>query len=85
MLLAALRFATGKCIYIHLEQWSATRLELAFHQRQRQVEPPAQATAEYQLDTASLDDDRAMQPVVQFINQTLRIAIHRRVSDVHFV
>lgn len=80
-LLAALRFATGK--RIHLEQWPAARLELALHQRQRQVEPPAQATAEYQLDTASLDDDRDA-PVVQFINQTLRIAIHRRASDVHF-
>ncbi|WP_226020335.1 ATPase, T2SS/T4P/T4SS family [Serratia symbiotica] len=80
-LLAALRFATGK--RIHLEQWPAARLELALHQRQRQVEPPAQATAEYQLDTASLDDDSDA-PVVQFINQTLRIAIHRRASDVHF-
>lgn len=80
-LLAALRFATGK--RIHLEQWPAARLELALHQRQRQVEPPEQATAEYQLDTASLDDDSDA-PVVQFINQTLRIAIHRRASDVHF-
>lgn len=37
VLLAALRFATGK--RIHLEQWPAARLELALNQRQRQVEP----------------------------------------------
>lgn len=80
-LLAALRFATGK--RIHLEQWPAARLELALNQRHLQASTPSKATSERTPGTASLDDESDT-PVVQFINQTLRMAIQRRASDVHF-
>ncbi|CAI0969367.1 type II secretion system protein GspE [Serratia entomophila] len=80
-LLAALRFATGK--RIHLEQWPAARLELALNQRYLQAETPPLAAAERAPAAASLDD-ASDTPVVQFINQTLRMAIQRRASDVHF-
>ncbi|WP_413507308.1 type II secretion system protein GspE [Serratia proteamaculans] len=80
-LLSALRFATGK--RIHLEQWPAARLELELNQRQIQDDRPAQDAPEVGPDTPSLDDDSDA-PVVQFINQALRIAIQRRASDIHF-
>ncbi|MGP1209086.1 MULTISPECIES: type II secretion system protein GspE [unclassified Serratia (in: enterobacteria)] len=78
-LLAALRFATGK--RIHLEQWPAARLETALNQHHEPL--PAPLTAEEDTtDIAYPDDGDA--PVVQFINQTLRLAIQRRASDIHF-
>ncbi|WP_206192258.1 ATP-dependent protease ATP-binding subunit ClpX [Serratia marcescens] len=78
-LLAALRFATGK--RIHLEQWPAARLEMALNQHHEPL--PAPLTAEEDTtDIAYPDDGDA--PVVQFINQTLRLAIQRRASDIHF-
>ncbi|WP_258090143.1 ATPase, T2SS/T4P/T4SS family [Serratia liquefaciens] len=80
-LLSALRFATGK--RIHLEQWPAARLELELNRRQMQGDRHEQPTSEEQFDAASLNDDSDA-PVVQFINQTLRIAIQRRASDIHF-
>lgn len=80
-LLSALRFATGK--RIHLEQWPAARLELELNQRQIQDDRPAQDASEVGPDTPSLNDDSDA-PVVQFINQALRIAIQRRASDIHF-
>jgi protein transport protein HofB len=80
-LLSALRFATGK--RIHLEQWPAARLELELNRRQMQGDRREQPTSEEQFDAASLNDDSDA-PVVQFINQTLRIAIQRRASDIHF-
>ncbi|WP_061794979.1 type II secretion system protein GspE [Serratia ficaria] len=80
-LLAALRFATGK--RIHLEQWPAARLEQALNRRHLQAEPSASATEKPEAGGASLDDESDA-PVVQFINQTLRMAIQRRASDIHF-
>lgn len=80
-LLAALRFATGK--RIHLEQWPAARLEQALNRRHLQAEPSAPATEKPEAGGASLDDESDA-PVVQFINQTLRMAIQRRASDIHF-
>ncbi len=72
-LLAALRFATGK--RIHLEQWPAARLELALNQHHEPLSAPL-AAEEDTTDIAYPDDGDA--PVVQFINQTLRLAIQRR-------
>lgn len=78
-LVSALRFATGKSVGI--EQWPIARLEQAQHQRQPLALVPAQENTEEQ--SPSLNDDGDT-PVVQFINQTLRSAIQRRASDVHF-
>lgn len=78
-LVSALRFATGKSIGI--EQWPIARLEQSQHQRQPLALAPAQENTVEQ--SPSLNDDGDT-PVVQFINQTLRSAIQRRASDVHF-
>lgn len=78
-LLAALRFATGK--RIHLEHWPTARLEQALNQRHESLPAPL-AAEEDTADIAYPDDGDA--PVVQFINQTLRLAIQRRASDIHF-
>ena len=80
-LLPALRFATGK--RIHLEQWPAARLELELNRRQMQGGRLEQNTQEAEPDAPSLNNDNDA-PVVQFINQTLRIALQRRASDIHF-
>lgn len=78
-LVSALRFATGKSVGI--EQWPVARLEQAQNQRQSlALVPPPENTEER---PTSLNDDSDT-PVVQFINQTLRSAIQRRASDVHF-
>lgn len=78
-LISALRFATNKSI--NIEQWPLARLE------QAQDRSPSfantivfEATPEY---LSSLNEDNEA-PVVQFIDQTLRNAIQRRASDVHF-
>ncbi|WP_226067387.1 type II secretion system protein GspE [Dickeya zeae] len=74
-LIAALRFASHRRVLV--EQWPAARLE------QQLTSPQAQeATAPYQADAVSPEEpDDA--PVVQFINQTLKLAIQRRASDIH--
>lgn len=78
-LVSALRFATGKSVGI--EQWPVAQLEQAQNQRQSlALVPPPENTEER---PPSLNDDSDT-PVVQFINQTLRSAIQRRASDVHF-
>lgn len=79
-LLSALRFATGK--RIHLEQWPTARLELELNRHQIQGNHLQQALQEPEPDAPSLNDESDT-PVVQFINQTLRIAIQRRASDIH--
>lgn len=78
-LVSALRFATGKSVGV--EQWPVARLEQAQSQRQPLALVPPPDKIEEQ--TPSLNDDSDT-PVVQFINQTLRSAIQRRASDVHF-
>jgi len=78
-LVSALRFATGKSVRI--EQWPVARLEQAQNQRQSlALVPPPENTEDR---PPSLNDDSDT-PVVQFINLTLRSAIQRRASDVHF-
>ncbi|AGB81078.1 type II secretory pathway, ATPase PulE/Tfp pilus assembly pathway, ATPase PilB [Serratia sp. FGI94] len=77
-LLNALRFASGK--RITLEQWPLARLEQALFQSP--VQQPVQEEAA-ETGGPTLDDD-ADAPAVNFINQTLRSAIQRRASDIHF-
>lgn len=82
-LIQALRFATGKVIDV--EQWPLARLEQEQAQSKWQ---PLPSTSEQQPEhTESLSpslNDESDTPAVQFINQTLRSAIQRRASDVHF-
>jgi protein transport protein HofB len=78
-LVSALRFATGKSVGI--EQWPVARLEQAQNQRQSLALVPAPENTEERPPSLNDDSDT---PVVQFINQTLRSAIQRRASDVHF-
>lgn len=78
-LLTALRFATGK--NIEVEQWPLARLEQA--QNSWQQVPPTPQLEIAEDHPPSLNDDSDT-PAVQFINQTLRSAIQRRASDVHF-
>jgi protein transport protein HofB len=78
-LVSALRFATGKSVGI--EQWPVARLEQAQNQRQSLALVPAMENTEERPPSLNDDSDT---PVVQFINQTLRSAIQRRASDVHF-
>lgn len=82
-LLAALRFASGQTI--NVEQWPAARLEQKWEQRTAST-AESLLTQESSLgESASAylneEDDT---PVVQFINQTLRQALQRRASDIHF-
>ncbi|NKI75245.1 type II secretion system protein GspE [Dickeya sp. CFBP 2040] len=74
-LIAALRFASHRRVLV--EQWPAARLE------QQLTSPQAEEiTAPYQADavTSEEPDDT---PVVQFINQMLKLAVQRRASDIH--
>ncbi len=63
--------------------WNIGRrpLEQALNQRHESLPAPL-AAEEDTADIAYPDDGDA--PVVQFINQTLRLAIQRRASDIHF-
>ncbi|WP_027710903.1 type II secretion system protein GspE [Dickeya chrysanthemi] len=74
-LVAALRFASHRRVLV--EQWPAARLE------QQLTSPQAEeTTAPYQTNTAVYEEQDDA-PVVQFINQTLKLAIQRRASDIH--
>lgn len=79
LLLQALRLASGKQVVV--EQWPLARLEQARNQQQN----VASSTQRIASDdaTPSLNDDSDA-PAVRFINLTLRSAIQRRASDVHF-
>ncbi|MFZ1874896.1 MAG: type II secretion system protein GspE [Chania sp.] len=78
-LVQALRFAAGKSIVV--EQWPLARLQQAQNQWQSPDSAPPQEALEESAPSLNDDSDT---PVVQFINQTLRNAIQRRASDVHF-
>lgn len=78
-LVKALRFATGKSVAV--EHWPLARLEQA--QAAWSSAPPASPSENSEDLSPSLNEDSDT-PVVQFINQTLRSAIQRRASDVHF-
>ncbi|HEI8866872.1 TPA: type II secretion system protein GspE [Serratia odorifera] len=79
LLLPALRFATGK--HIVVEQWPLARLEQARNEQQNLALPAPSATTD---DAAPSLNDDSDAPAVRFINLTLRTALQRRASDVHF-
>lgn len=75
-LISALRFASNR--HVLIEQWPVARLEqhLNPHQETENVQ-------QHQTAPNTIDDGEDA-PVVQFINQTLKLAIQRRASDIHF-
>ncbi|WP_315709335.1 type II secretion system protein GspE [Brenneria uluponensis] len=75
-LISALRFASNR--HVLIEQWPVARLEqhLNPHQETENVQ-------QHQAAPNTIDDGEDA-PVVQFINQTLKLAIQRRASDIHF-
>ncbi|PWC15724.1 type II secretion system protein GspE [Brenneria roseae subsp. americana] len=76
-MIAALRFAGNRRILV--EQWPQAKMEQRLNPANI-IEKPATASPT-QPDSPTSDDDP---PVVQFIDQTLRLAIQRRASDIHF-
>ncbi|KEY58132.1 type II secretion system protein GspE [Serratia sp. DD3] len=78
-LVQALRFATGK--NIEIEQWPLARLEQTQHTWSSNSPLPL---PEHSGEPAASLNDTSETPAIQFINQTLRSAIQRRASDVHF-
>ncbi len=78
-LLSALRFTCA--LRVSLEYWPPAQIERALNQTNQVAGaslPPVQHDGDHDLDKNSET------PVVQFINQTLKLAIQRRASDVHF-
>lgn len=76
----ALQFACG--LKVQIERWPQARFEQA-------LEKPAHSSATTETDPLKISDtneldDNSDAPVVNFLNQTLRMAILRRASDVHF-
>ncbi|RLM28275.1 type II secretion system protein GspE [Brenneria alni] len=78
-LIAALRFAGNRRILI--EHWPQARME----QQLNPVKTIAEPIEAYHDETNShISDGDEDSPAVHFINQTLRLAIQRRASDIHF-
>ncbi len=80
-LITALRFASGRRVII--EQWPAARLEQTLNQtstQQKKIPHEVISMSDGKIDS----DDENDAPVIQFINQTLKVAIQRRASDIHF-
>lgn len=78
-LLAALRFTCA--LKVKLEYWPQTQIERALNQADYdsgESQDEVQHNEDHNLDESS------KVPVVQFLNQTLKLAIQRRASDVHF-
>ena len=79
--MTALRFACGRKIKV--EYWPEARIEQSLN-----LSPSAQehvdANAPIKRDDDTLLDNENDTPVIQFITQTLRLAIQKRASDIHF-
>ncbi len=76
----ALQFACG--LKVHIERWPQARFEQA-------LEKPARDSAIEQTSSLKIADADELEnisdaPVVNFLNKTLRMAILRRASDIHF-
>src|SRR5471030_2351235 len=74
----ALQFACG--LKVKIERWPQARFEQA-------LEKPTHNSADedaLKISQTNVLDDNSDAPVVNFLNQTLRMAILRRASDVHF-
>lgn len=74
----ALQFACG--LKVQIERWPQARFEQAL---EKPAPPSAHADPLKPSDSNELEDNSDA-PVVNFLNQTLRMAILRRASDVHF-
>ncbi|MEC5317389.1 type II secretion system protein GspE [Brenneria populi subsp. brevivirga] len=75
-MLAALRFAGNRQVLI--EQWPLAKME----QRLNPLTTVAEAPEDYHAEPEDRGNDEDA-PAVHFINQTLRLAIQRRASDIH--
>lgn len=78
-LLSALRFACA--MKVNLEYWPQTQIERALNKTDYES-GESQASSSHNEDH-NLDENSQV-PVVQFLNQTLKLAIQRRASDIHF-
>lgn len=77
-LLTSLRFSSN--LKVCLEYWPQTQIERALSQvgaTPAENAAPGRRNEDYDLD------EHSKIPVVQYLNQTLRLAIQRRASDVH--
>lgn len=79
-LLTALRFASGRRIVT--EQWPIAKFEQALNQMNMQKITENEAI-NISDEKNTLNDENDT-PIIQFINQTLRTAIQKRASDIHF-
>lgn len=80
-----LRFATG--LKVQLERWPQTRLEHVMKEGNSALKE--QLTADETKSSTGTDEqnelnDQSDAPVINVLNQILRLAITRRASDIHF-
>ncbi|HEI6851546.1 TPA: type II secretion system protein GspE [Yersinia enterocolitica] len=80
-LLTALRFACGRKIKV--EYWPEARIEQSLNLSPSTQEHLETNVAIKGADDTLLDNENDT-PVIQFITQTLRLAIQKRASDIHF-
>lgn len=74
----ALQFACG--LKVQIERWPQARFEQALEK----PAPPSAHADPLKISDSNELEDNSDAPVVNFLNQTLRMAILRRASDVHF-
>ncbi|WP_323640159.1 type II secretion system protein GspE [Pectobacterium polonicum] len=81
-MIAALRFASNRRIMV--EQWPQARMEQQLNPVNAVAEPTETYHAGIHHANAEPQDHDDDSPVAQFIHQTLRLAVQRRASDIHF-
>ncbi|RUR93348.1 type II secretion system protein GspE [Pectobacterium versatile] len=87
-MIAALRFASNRRIMV--EQWPQARMEQQLNPVNAVAEPAETYHASTYHNSSTHNNSTGQQehdddsPVAQFIHQTLRLAIQRRASDIHF-
>lgn len=82
-LFSALRFASG--LKIVTVRWPTAQLEQALEaSRTTKSSLPTQGADNASHEPMDSLSEESETPVVQFINQTLKLAIQRRASDIHF-
>lgn len=82
-LIRELRFASG--LKIQIEHWPLAQIEQSLKETERK-NIPQKLVEKSEPDVEQDDrlDNDSGSPTVQFINDTLRLAIFRRASDIHF-
>ncbi|MCL6408666.1 type II secretion system protein GspE, partial [Dickeya dadantii] len=81
-MIAALRFASNRRIMV--EQWPQARMEQQLNPVNAVAEPAETYHASTDRSSTGQQDQDDASPVAQFIHQTLRLAVQRRASDIHF-